>query len=55
VGVHAHSFGEAKGGKVAQDVRGDVMGFLQIAVHAQHVESGLYKPFGSLPVKGTSA
>ncbi len=32
-------------------MRGDVVGGLLVAVHARHVETGLYEPFGDLLVE----
>jgi hypothetical protein len=43
--------GREEGGEPVEDVRGDVVGGLLVAVHAQHVESGLDEAFGGLFVE----
>jgi hypothetical protein len=43
--------GREEGGEPVEDVRGNVVGGLLVAVHAQHVESGLDETFGGLLVE----
>ena len=50
-GACSHLRGGKKGSEAVEDVRGDMVGGSLVAVHAQHVETGLYERLGRLPIK----